>query len=110
MDHTPEKPRREELAALQAVVDHGTIPLAAAALQVSPHKVDRLLDNLRTRSGFRCLPQLIGWAAGHGWLDLSRFNASPSSISAGSVDGRPPDWTTSRVEHGASRLEKGRSS
>jgi DNA-binding CsgD family transcriptional regulator len=63
-----EPPTPKELEALREVARHGTIRAAATALCVSPHTIDTRLDNLRKRSGLRHLPQLVAWAAEHGWL------------------------------------------
>jgi len=54
---------------LRAVVQHGTIARAAAALHLSPYTVDAHLDHLRSKSGCRFLIQLVAWAAAHGWLE-----------------------------------------
>jgi DNA-binding CsgD family transcriptional regulator len=63
-----ETPTGKELEVLRAVAEHGTISLAARALCLSPHTVDSHLDHLRAKTGLRYLPQLLLWAAMHGWL------------------------------------------
>lgn len=70
----PREPSRSELRALRAVVQHGTIRAAAAALHLSAHTVDAHLDRLREKSGFHHLPQIIVWAMYHGWLDMPWTN------------------------------------
>jgi hypothetical protein len=56
------------ICSIRAVAQYGTITAAAEQLCISRHTVDSHLDRLRAISGLRHLPQLIGWAAVHGWL------------------------------------------
>ena len=64
------EPTPQEVQALRAVVQHGTIRAAARALGLSPHTIDAHLDNLRSKSGLRYLPQLVAWGAAQGWLQV----------------------------------------
>ena len=61
-------PSLNEIRVLRALVRHGTMRAAARALGVSQHCIDSHLDHLRVKSGLRYLPQLVAWAAVHGWL------------------------------------------
>jgi len=76
MDLTPEKPSREELAVLQASVEHGTLDDAAAALLVPLHEAHRLLEELHRRAGVHYLPQLIAWALHYGWREPRGLRAT----------------------------------
>ena len=53
---------------LCAIADVGTIHKTAEALFISPHTVDRHLDNVRKKTGLRHLPQLVAWAVQNGLL------------------------------------------
>lgn len=66
-------PSPNELRALRAVIKHGTVRAAAEALLLSPHTVDSHLDQLRHKSGLHKIPQLVAWAALHGWLDETDY-------------------------------------
>ncbi len=68
-----------ELRALQALFDAGTLQAAAELLGVSRWTVATEIRNLRCRTGFRHLPQLIAWGVGTGGLRLSESPASPCS-------------------------------
>jgi LuxR family transcriptional regulator, transcriptional regulator of spore coat protein len=59
---------QRELDVMQAIVEHGTIDRAAEALSISPHTVDRHVDNVRKKSGLRYLPQMTAWVSSEGWL------------------------------------------
>ena len=59
---------KRELEVVRAIVEFGTIDRAADALTISSHTIDRHLDNVRSKSGFRYLPQIIGWVASQGLL------------------------------------------
>jgi DNA-binding CsgD family transcriptional regulator len=62
------EPTPEEIESLRAIVEHGTIRLAAKHLHRSRHTVDTHLDRLREKTDLRYLPQLVAWAARNGWL------------------------------------------
>ena len=62
-------PSPAELRALRAVAEHGTVRAAAESLFLSRYTVDFHIDELRRKTGLRYVPQLIAWAASHGWLD-----------------------------------------
>lgn len=61
-------PSPSELRALRAVAEHGTVRAAAESLYLSPHTVDAHMDNLRQKTGYHKIPQLIAWAATHNWF------------------------------------------
>lgn len=62
-------PTPQERRVLIALVEHGTMKEAAAALGISGSTVDAHLDHLRSKSGLRFSTQLVAWAALNGWLD-----------------------------------------
>lgn len=62
-----------EVEVIRAIVEFGTIDKAAVALHISPHTVDRHLDNIKRKSKLRYLPQVVGWAASQGWLNRSTY-------------------------------------
>jgi len=62
-------PTAAELRVLNAIRSAGTARRAAELLGLSPHTVDRHLDNLRDKTGIRHLVQLVSWAQQNGWLE-----------------------------------------
>ena len=64
----PDRPSPEELETLQALIEHGTIRVAADILFVSPATVNKRLDSLRLKSGRPHLHQLVAWAIWNDWL------------------------------------------
>jgi len=61
-------PTAHEITVLQAIVDSGTMPLAAERLGLSVHTVDSHVDNLRSKTGLTKLIQIVAWAAQKGYL------------------------------------------
>jgi DNA-binding CsgD family transcriptional regulator len=64
-------PTDREMQILRAITQHGTIGAAALSLELSRHTVDSHVDILRQRSGYHFLPQIVVWAAIHGWMELA---------------------------------------
>jgi DNA-binding CsgD family transcriptional regulator len=70
-------PSPQELQAIQAVAEFGTLEAAARSLNLSYETINSHLDSLRRKSGRRYLPQLIAWAAEQGYLKSERPEKDP---------------------------------
>ncbi len=68
MQNPTPQPTQHEIHILQAIVDKGTMPLAAQHLGLSVHTIDSHVDNLRRKSGQQKLIQIAVWAALKGYL------------------------------------------
>lgn len=66
-DQQEVEPTPQELAVLQAMLEHDTMEGAAIALSMSRHTVDAYLDRLRKKSGKHHLRQIVHWADEHNW-------------------------------------------
>jgi DNA-binding CsgD family transcriptional regulator len=111
-------PTPAELDVVRAIARHGTVRGAAKELFLSPHTVDRHLDNLRTKTGLHHTPQLVAWAAANGWLDdrvhgeeggggdegLSGLTGSPRMAESGHITGSPLVLSWGSAARGASWL------
>lgn len=61
-------PTKREIDIVRAMVEYGTVALAAGALHLSPHTIDAHLDRLREKTGLRHFHQISAWAGSNGWL------------------------------------------
>ena len=66
-DQQEVEPTPQELAVLQAMLEHDTMEGAAKALFMSRHTIDAYLDRLRKKSGKHKLHQIVHWADEHNW-------------------------------------------
>ena len=67
-DHHCQQLTAREVHILQAIVDNGTMPLAAKRLGLSLHTVDAHVDSVRTKTGRQKLIQIVAWAAQEGYI------------------------------------------
>jgi DNA-binding CsgD family transcriptional regulator len=104
-------PTEREIQILSAVTLHGTIRAAARALGLSRHTIDAHLDQLRERSGYHYLPQLVAWATTYGWIEVQLPGQGPllsaaQSCSSSQQPSASSDRDVKKIQRRLLRLRK----